>query len=71
MGDYDFLSGAAAWMDADPSNVGAKEKAENDARWVGDFTDELSIAIAMHDWNEAVSLVEKGDFSCMFRVGSF
>jgi hypothetical protein len=38
----------------------AKEKAESDARWVGEFADELTVAIALREWDQAVSLVERG-----------
>ena len=38
----------------------AKEKAERDGRWVGDFADELTVAIALREWEKAVSLVEQG-----------
>ncbi|KAI0275476.1 hypothetical protein BC834DRAFT_51840 [Gloeopeniophorella convolvens] len=38
----------------------AKEKAERDARWVGDFADELNVAIALREWDKAVALVEQG-----------
>jgi hypothetical protein len=38
----------------------AKEKAERDARWVGEFADELTVAIALREWDQAVSLVEQG-----------
>lgn len=37
-----------------------KEKAEKDARWVGEFADELTVAIALRDWEQAVTLVEQG-----------
>jgi hypothetical protein len=30
-----------------------------DLRWIEDFGDELTMAIAMRDWDAAVSLVEK------------
>jgi exocyst complex component 8 len=40
---------------------GAKEKAERDARWVGDFADNLTVAIALREWEKAVSLVEEGE----------
>jgi hypothetical protein len=40
----------------------AKEKAERDARWVGEFADELTVAIALREWDQAVSLVEEGPF---------
>ncbi|KAF8590795.1 hypothetical protein K439DRAFT_1329052 [Ramaria rubella] len=39
---------------------GAKEKADRDARLVGDFCDDLSVAIALRQWDEAVALVENG-----------
>ena len=34
-----------------------------DLRWIDDFGDELTMAIAMRDWDEAVNQVEKGGFS--------
>jgi hypothetical protein len=43
----------------------SEEKAEGDARWIGDFADELTIAIALRDWNQAVDLVEQGNFSSL------
>jgi hypothetical protein len=39
---------------------GAKEKAERDAKWVGEWADELTVAIALKEWDQAVDLVEKG-----------
>ncbi|KAG5635916.1 hypothetical protein H0H81_009678 [Sphagnurus paluster] len=39
---------------------GAKEKAERDARWVGEWADDLTVAIALREWDKAVSLVEEG-----------
>jgi hypothetical protein len=39
---------------------GAKDKAECDARFVGDFTDDLTIAIALMEFERAVQLVEDG-----------
>lgn len=44
-------------------NGNAKEKAERDARWVGDFTDDLIVAIALREWDRAVQLVEEGTFN--------
>ncbi|KAH7916378.1 hypothetical protein BJ138DRAFT_995706 [Hygrophoropsis aurantiaca] len=38
----------------------AKDKAERDARWVGDFSDDLTVAIALREWDQAVKLVEQG-----------
>lgn len=39
---------------------GMKEKAENDARWINEFADSLTVAIALHEWEDAVVLVEQG-----------
>lgn len=39
---------------------GAKEKTERDARWVGEFTDDLTVAISLREWDRAVELVEQG-----------
>jgi hypothetical protein len=41
----------------------AKEAAERDTRWVGDFADQLNVAIALREWDTAVDLVEQGIFS--------
>ncbi|TFK56343.1 hypothetical protein OE88DRAFT_1649567 [Heliocybe sulcata] len=48
----------AAGMGMAPS---AKEKHEKDARWVGEFTDELTVAIALREWDRAVELIEQGE----------
>jgi hypothetical protein len=40
--------------------AGAKEKAERDARWVGEWSDDLTVAIALREWEKAVTLVEQG-----------
>jgi hypothetical protein len=39
---------------------GAKEVAERDARWISDFSDQLTVAIALREWDAAVDLVEQG-----------
>ncbi|KAI0080989.1 hypothetical protein K474DRAFT_1704276 [Panus rudis PR-1116 ss-1] len=54
----DFLAHLA---DASDMGASAKDKAERDARWIGDFTDELIVAIALRQWDQAVSLVEEGE----------
>jgi len=38
----------------------AKEKAERDARWVSEWSDDLTVAIALKEWGKAVDFVEKG-----------
>ena len=37
-----------------------KEKAERDVRWVGEWSDNLAVAIALKEWTKAVDLVEQG-----------
>ena len=37
-----------------------KEKIERDARWVGEWSDNLAVAIALKEWAKAVDLVEQG-----------
>ena len=44
---------------------GGKEKAEQDARWVGEFSDDLTVAIALREWEKAVTLVEQGLSRCL------
>lgn len=45
---------------------GAKEVAERDARWISDFSDQLTVAIALREWDTAVDLVEQGNLSPLF-----
>jgi hypothetical protein len=61
---FEKLPSMPDWM-ADlvqKSGVGpsAQDKAEGDARWAGDFADRLTVAIALREWEQAVSLVEEG-----------
>jgi len=44
----------------------AKDKAERDARWVSEWSDDLTVAIALKEWGKAVDFVEKG---ARFPVG--
>lgn len=61
-------SGAQAWLAELGARVGAnsgpndsaKEKSERDVRWATEFSDDLTVAIALRNWEEAVSLVEDG-----------
>jgi hypothetical protein len=41
-------------------NDSAKEVAERDTRWIGDFADQLTVSIALREWDTAVDLVEQG-----------
>lgn len=43
-----------------PGLPGSDKSQEKDVRWVNDFVDKLAVAIALRDWEEAVSLVEQG-----------
>ncbi|RXW22676.1 hypothetical protein EST38_g3181 [Candolleomyces aberdarensis] len=38
----------------------AKEKAERDTRFVGDWSDNLTVSIALKEWDKATDLVEEG-----------
>lgn len=53
-----------AWA-VEAGTGGAKEKADRDTRWIGDFSDDLTVAIALHEWDEAVRLVEEGDIGAV------
>lgn len=44
----------------DELESGAKEKAERDARWTAEWSDDLTVAIALRQWEKAVTLVEEG-----------
>lgn len=46
-----------AGVDEDTS---AREKFESDARFISDFSDDLTVAIALRSWERAVKLVEEG-----------
>lgn len=53
----DFLAEFGGDPDMGPT---AKDKADRDGRWVSEFTDELTVAIALRQWEQAVDLVEEG-----------
>ncbi|KAH0591366.1 hypothetical protein H2248_001444 [Termitomyces sp. 'cryptogamus'] len=38
----------------------AKEKVEQDSRWTAEWADDLTVAIALRQWEKAVALVEEG-----------
>lgn len=46
-----------AGVDGDTS---ARDKSESDARFISDFSDDLTVAIALRSWERAVQLVEEG-----------
>ena len=47
----------------------AKETAERDSRWIGEFADDLNVAIALREWDRAVELVEQGAFLFLLAIG--
>ena len=55
MAELDQKGGDIPGMDTD-----VKEKVERDARWVGEWSDNLAVAIALKEWTKAVDLVEQG-----------
>lgn len=54
----DWMTDLAQKSGAGPST---QDKAEGDARWAGDFADRLTVAIALREWEQAVSLIEEGE----------
>lgn len=38
----------------------AKAKAERDSRWLNEWADDLTVAVALREWDKAVELVERG-----------
>ncbi|KAJ7109864.1 hypothetical protein C8R44DRAFT_634295 [Mycena epipterygia] len=57
----DWMADLASRVDPDgASGSDAKEKAERDQRWVGEWADELTVAIALREWEKATGLVETG-----------
>lgn len=65
MADLAQKGGDIPGMDTD-----IKEKVERDARWVGEWSDDLAVAIALKEWTKAVDLVEEGRLLCLIDVPS-
>jgi hypothetical protein len=40
-----------------------------DLRWIDEFGDDLTMTIAMRDWDESLKLVEKGKLAFMLYEG--
>lgn len=45
-----------------------KSKAEADARWISEFSDDFAVAVALKEWDSAVSLYEKGPFTPLLLI---
>ncbi|KAJ7070704.1 nuclear mRNA splicing protein [Mycena amicta] len=57
----DWMSDLARRVgDPDEGSSDAKEKAERDARWTSEWADELTVAIALREWDQATDLIERG-----------
>ncbi|KAG9081273.1 exocyst complex component exo84 [Ceratobasidium sp. 370] len=57
----DAMPALPAWMlDMASGSGAAQAKAEQDAQWINNFTDDLTVAVALQDWDEAVDLMVKG-----------
>ncbi|KAG8763324.1 exocyst complex component exo84 [Ceratobasidium sp. 423] len=57
----DAMPALPAWMaEMAAGSAGAAAKAEQDERWINNFIDELTVAVALRDWDSAVNLVVKG-----------
>ncbi|TDL19395.1 hypothetical protein BD410DRAFT_774042 [Rickenella mellea] len=62
--DSDAMPSVPDWMKEfapGGGGGGAKEKAEKDAIWVGELTDQLTVAIALRQWEEACTLVAEAE----------
>lgn len=55
-----MMDGSGGGKGVENMPVGAREKAEADARWISELSNDLTVAIALHEWKEAVTLVEEG-----------
>jgi hypothetical protein len=47
-----------------------KETSERDALWIGDFADQLTMAIALREWDTAADLVEQGPSSSRYLTSA-
>ncbi|KAJ7754970.1 nuclear mRNA splicing protein [Mycena maculata] len=57
----DWMADLASRVDPDGvAGSDAKEKAERDARWTAEWADDLTVAIALREWEKATALVETG-----------
>lgn len=58
---FDSMPALPAWMaELAAGSGGAAAKAEQDEKWINNFIDDLTVAVAMRDWDAAVELVVKG-----------
>ncbi|KAJ6609351.1 hypothetical protein B0H10DRAFT_2225991 [Mycena sp. CBHHK59/15] len=55
----DWMADLARRGDLDAAGTNAKEKAERDTRWASEWADDLTVAIALREWEKATGLVEQ------------
>lgn len=58
--DYDGKSALPGFSPSQAFGIGIDDPSGKDMSWIGDFSDELSVAIATRTFEEAVEFVEKG-----------
>ena len=63
----EFLNEILGKSDGSPI---VRDKSEKDSRWVSEFTDDLTVAIALRQWDKAAVLVEEGMPDCFCLVCS-
>ncbi|KAF9266928.1 hypothetical protein L218DRAFT_921708 [Marasmius fiardii PR-910] len=56
----DWMADLAARAGESSPASDAKQKAERDARWTSEWSDELNVAIALKEWDRAAKLIEEG-----------
>lgn len=66
----DAMPALPAWMLDMAGSGNVQAKAEQDAQWINNFSDELTVAVALRDWDTAVDLVVKGDLHIPYLVRS-
>jgi len=54
----DFLAELTGDSEMGPT---AKDKSDRDVRWINEFSDELTVAISLRQWDQATALVEEGE----------
>lgn len=58
--DYDGTVPTAGFSPHAILGFGPEDATSKDLSWIGDYSDELAVTIALRQFEEAVALVEKG-----------
>lgn len=59
--DYDGSFSSSGFSPSQILGFGKDDPTGKDLSWIGDYSDELSVAIATREFEEATVLVEKGE----------